>query len=230
MHLEKGSGKVTKKYTITLDGPAGAGKSTVAKELAKKLSYIYLDTGALYRAIAYKVIQESVSSENPDQFQTFCNQLRIRLVNVDGNMKVLVDDEDVTDKIRTEKVGILASRISAVRIVREILLPVQREAGRSGGIIAEGRDMGTVIFPDADFKFFLEADVEERVRRRYEELKMRGDPITYDEVKRDLILRDRQDRERQIAPLIPSDDAVVIDCTHMAVDEVVDHVMTRVRS
>jgi cytidylate kinase len=221
---------VKKKYIVTLDGPAGAGKSTVSKELSKKLSYIYLDTGALYRAVAYKIIQERVRAEVTDRFHEFCNNLQIRIQRVDGSMKVSVDGEDVTDKIRTEEIGILASRVSAIPVVRKILYPVQREAGREGGMIAEGRDMGTVIFPDADFKFFLEATVEERVNRRYKELVARGNHIGYEEVKRDLIQRDKQDTERELSPLVPSDDAVIIDCTEMTVSEVVERMMSIISS
>lgn len=219
-----------KKYIITLDGPAGAGKSTVAKELSKRLSYIYLDTGALYRAVAFKVIRDGISSDDTAQFSEFCNKVRIRLDNVDGNMRVLVDDKDITDKIRTEKIGIMASKISAIPIVREMLYPVQREAGKNGGIVAEGRDMGTVIFPHAEVKFFLDASVDERALRRYRELSAGGTRIAYEDVKRELIRRDKQDSERQIAPLIPSSEAVIIDCTNMTVMDVVDNIMSFIRS
>jgi cytidylate kinase len=218
------------KYILTLDGPAGVGKSTVSKELSKKLSYSCLDTGALYRAVAYKIIQERVPAEDTDHFHEFCNNLCIRIHRTDGSMRVSVDGEDVTDKIRTEEIGILASRVSAIPVVRKILCPVQRDAGRDGGIIAEGRDMGTVIFPDADFKFFLEATVEERVNRRYKELMERGNKTGYDEVKRDLIQRDKQDTEREISPMVPSEDAVIIDSTEMTVSEVVGSILTIISS
>jgi CMP/dCMP kinase len=220
---------VKKGYVITLDGPAGAGKSTVAKELARKLCYTYLDTGALYRALAYKMVQEGVSSEDTEKFNEFCHRTRIKLENTECKMRVFVDDEEVTDKIRTEKIGSIASRVSAIPIVREILFHVQRDAGKDGSIIAEGRDMGTVIFPDAEFKFFLEADVDERVRRRCRELLEKGDPTEYEQIEDDLINRDKQDRERKISPLIPSDNAVVIDSTHMTVSDVVGKIISIVR-
>jgi cytidylate kinase len=217
---------VMKRYVVTLDGPAGAGKSTVSKELSKALSYIYLDTGALYRAVAYQVIHEIVSVEESDILNEFCRNLRIRIQGVDSSMRVLVGEVDVTDKLRTEEVGILASSVSALPVVREVLYPVQREAGRNGGIVAEGRDMGTVVFPDADYKFFLDASVEERVNRRYKELSERGLHVSYDDVKRDLVKRDKQDTEREISPLMPSSDAIIIDCTKMTVADVVKQMLS----
>jgi cytidylate kinase len=215
---------------ITIDGPAGAGKSTVGKALSKHLSYIYLDTGALYRAIAYKIINEAISMDKTDQLAVLCGKIQIKLKNINGSMRVILEDEDVTDKIRTEIIGLLASKISAISFVRDTLFYVQRKAGEDGGIVAEGRDMGTVIFPDADVKFFLEAGVEERIHRRYKELSMSRNDTDYREVERDLIQRDKQDRERKIAPLIPSDDAVIIDCTNMSVVEVVEKMISLIKA
>ncbi|MEI8173240.1 MAG: (d)CMP kinase [Deltaproteobacteria bacterium] len=219
-----------KGFVITIDGPAGAGKSTVAKALSHHLSYIYLDTGALYRAVAYKMIQVGISKENREQIEDLCPHIKINLKNLGGMMMVMMDDEDVTDKLRTEDIGLIASRVSAIPLVREILLQVQREAGKNGGIIAEGRDTGTVIFPHADVKFFVDATVEQRVERRYKELLERGDRIDYQEIKRDLIRRDRQDRERNIAPLIPSADAVIIDTTRMSVTDVLETMILVIKS
>lgn len=219
-----------KGYVITIDGPAGAGKSTVAKALSKRLSYIYLDTGSLYRAVAYKMMQDNVSTDGKKQLEDICHLIRLNLNNVQGSTRVFVADEDVTDKIRTEDIGLLASKVSAIPLVREALFHVQREAGKEGSIIAEGRDMGTVIFPDADVKFFMEASVEERVYRRYKELAIRKVYIDYQVVERDLIQRDKQDRERQIAPLIPSEDAVIIDSTQMTVPEVVEVMMSVIKA
>ena len=215
---------------ITIDGPAGAGKSTVGKALSRKLSYIYLDTGSLYRAVAYKVMQERISPDDQVRLADLCGRIYIHLKNADGYMRVFVNDEDVTDKIRTEDIGLLASKVSAIPIVRDTLFLVQREAGKKGGIVAEGRDMGTVIFPEADVKFFLDAGVEERVNRRYKELIIRGDPINFLEMQRDLIQRDRQDREREVAPLVPSDDAVVIDSTNMTISGVIDQMISVIQS
>lgn len=207
---------------ITIDGPAGSGKSTISKLLAKKLSYLYLDTGALYRAMAYQVTKKGISITDQKGIAGLCGRTKIRLHLVDDVQRVLVDDEDVTDKIRTEPMSLLASTLSAMPVVRAALLSIQREFGNDGGVIAEGRDMGTVVFPEADFKFFLDADVEERIRRRYVELVMRGENVDGSSLKKDLLSRDRQDRERVIAPLKVPEGAIVIDSTQLNAEAVVN--------
>lgn len=206
---------------ITIDGPAGSGKSTVSRLLAKKLSYLYLDTGALYRAVAWQAIRNGISATDEEAVAELCRQTEIRFRRVDDVLKVFVDAEDVTEKIRTEPVGLLASTLSAMPVVRSSLLRIQRESGKNGGIVAEGRDMGTVVFPDADLKFFLDADVEERVRRRYMELVMRGEKVDYQSLKKDLLCRDRQDRERAVAPLKVPEGAIIVDSTRLSIDAVV---------
>jgi cytidylate kinase len=203
-----------KGLVITIDGP----------------SYIYLDTGALYRALAYQMLREEISPDDRDRLADLCRKTKIKLINVNSTMRVMLEGEDVTDMIRTEAIGLLASKISARSLVRETLFHVQRKAGENGGIVAEGRDMGTVIFPDADIKFFLEASVEERIQRRFKELTERNNDIDYLEVERDLIRRDRQDRERKVAPLIPSEDAVIIDSTNISVSEVVEKMISIIKS
>jgi len=218
-----------KGLVVTIDGPAGAGKSTVSKYLAKKLSYVYLDTGALYRAIAYKILKEGISPDNEKLLSDLCNRIKIYIKNVDGSLNVFIDSENMTNKIRNEEVGLLASKVSAMSIVRETLLSIQREAGEKGGIVAEGRDMGTVVFPDADCKFYLDAGAEERVRRRYNELITRGNRTDYQEIKRDLIVRDRQDQEREIAPLKVSQDAIIIDSTNITVSAVVEKMLSIIK-
>ena len=214
-----------KRLVITVDGPAGAGKSTVSKIIAMKLSYIYLDTGALYRAFACKMANERISADDEKQLSDLCAGIDISLKSVDGDIRIFVGDEDVTEKIRTQEIGMLASKVSAVPIVRKALLSIQRETGGDRGVVAEGRDMGTVVFPDADFKFFLVASVAERSRRRFTELVERGESADFEEVKRDLILRDRQDSERKTAPLKPSEDSIIIDSTDMSVIDVVEDMM-----
>jgi cytidylate kinase len=210
---------------ITIDGPAGAGKSTVSKALARKLSFVYLDTGALYRAVAYKVLNEDILPDDEKAISDLCGRMKIYLKNVDGNLNVVLDGENVTEKIRNEAVALLASKVSAIPVVRMALLSIQREVAEKGGIVAEGRDMGTVVFPGADCKFYLDANVDERVRRRYRELIDRGNRADYEETERDLHVRDRQDQEREIAPLMVSRDAIIVDSTNISVPEVVEKIM-----
>lgn len=214
-----------KQLVITVDGPAGVGKSTVSKELAKKISYVYLDTGALYRAIAYKVWKCGFPLNDDKKLSELCGDAKISLKLANGDMKIFVDKEDITEKIRTEEIGLLASRVSAVPEVRKALLPIQKDAGKKGGIVAEGRDMGTVVFPDADIKFFLSADVKERTKRRHNQLLEKGISSGYCDVKEGLEKRDCQDTERNISPLKPSGDSVIIDTTYMGIDDVVEEMM-----
>ncbi len=210
---------------ITIDGPAGSGKSTVSKALAAKLDYLYLDTGALYRALAYKALKTNMDMNHPGELAEFCATTEVTLKNVSGKMTVWVDGEDVGEKIRTEEVGLAASAISAFAVVREKLLTLQREAGAGGGIVAEGRDMGSVVFPRADFKFYLDADLEERIRRRHDELASKSGAAERSAVSRDMKTRDAQDTNRKIAPLAAAPDAVIIDSTSLTVSEVIRKIL-----
>ena len=214
-----------KKFIITIDGPAGAGKSTVSKTLAKKLNYIYLDTGALYRALAYKTLKLKISLDDVSAIANLCSSTTVLLKNIDGQMKVSVDGEDVEEKIRTEEVGLAASKISTFAVVRERLLNLQREAGAKGGIVAEGRDMGSVVFPHADYKFYLDAKLEERIKRRYEELLDKGASVEYKTIQKDMFARDKQDKQREIAPLKAPDTAIIIDSDNLSAAEVVDKII-----
>jgi CMP/dCMP kinase len=220
---------LTKKYVVTVDGPAGSGKSTVGRLLAKRLSYVYLDTGALYRAMALKVRMANVSPDSRDKIAILCRSTEIALRECDGTTRILLDGEDVTERIRTPEISMLASTISALPEVRASLLSVQRDSVRDGGVVAEGRDMGTVVFPGADVKFFLTASAGERGRRRWQELKDRGHEVSLEEVLMDVVQRDRQDSERELAPLRPSDDGVLIDSTGKNIDEVVEEMLGAVR-
>jgi cytidylate kinase len=210
---------------VTIDGPAGAGKSTVSRALAARLGYLYLDTGAIYRAVAYAVRRRGIQPEESEALGRLLNNVRIELKNGDNGLCVIIDDEDVTAHIRTEEISLLASKISAVPAVRQSLLHVQREAAAKGAVVAEGRDMGTVVFPRADFKFYLDASADERASRRYKELRERTDDADFDRVKKDLDTRDRQDSERETAPLRPPEDAVVIDSSSLTADEVVEAII-----
>ena len=214
-----------KKFIITIDGPAGAGKSTVSKTLAKKLDYIYLDTGALYRALAYKTLKLKISLDDVYALDKLCSNTTVVLKNIDGQMKVSVDGEDVEEKIRTEEVGLAASKISTFAVVRQRLLDLQREAGAAGGIVAEGRDMGSVVFPHADYKFYLDANLEERIKRRYKELLEKGNSVEYKSIQKDMFARDKQDKQREIAPLKAPDGAIIIDSDNLSAAEVVDKII-----
>lgn len=217
-----------RKMIITIDGPAGSGKSTVSKVLARKLGYVYLDTGALYRALAYKALKLRIALDDVVSLEGLCSGTKVVLKNIDGQVKVYVDGEDVGDKIRMEEVGLAASKISTFSIVRQSLLHLQREAGAQGGIVAEGRDMASVVFPQADYKFYLDAAVEERINRRLNELLGRGKHADYRTIEQDMLLRDKQDTQREIAPLKPTDDAVVIDSTDLSVTEVVEKIIQQI--
>jgi CMP/dCMP kinase len=214
---------------ITIDGPAGAGKSTVSKLVAARLQYIYLDTGALYRALAYKALVNKIDVNDLDELAKLCATTDVTLKNLDGKMTVYVDGEDIGDQIRTEEVGLAASTISAFPVVREKLLSLQREAGARGEIVAEGRDMGSVVFPDAEFKFFLDASIEERIRRRHAELIQKNGPDGLTAISRDMQTRDHQDSQRKIAPLTTAPDAIIIDSTHLDVSQVVEMILERIR-
>lgn len=216
---------MTKRFVVTVDGPAGSGKSTVSRLLARRLSYVYLDTGALYRAIALKVSAAGLASADRAGIAALCGETDISLAEREGTTRILLDGRDVTELIRTPAISMLASTVSAVPEVRQRLLAVQREAARSGGIVAEGRDMGTVVFPGADVKFFLTAGPGERGRRRWLELRERGHAVELEDVIRDVVLRDRQDSEREIAPLRPSQDGVLVDSTGKTVEEVVEEML-----
>ena len=214
---------------ITIDGPAGAGKSTISKLLAARLSFICLDTGALYRAVAYRLKDDGWNGET-ETIGDLSLALNVSLLRDEaGKVRVIAGGEDVSEKIRTEEIGLLASKISAIPRIREGLLGVQREFGAAGGIVAEGRDMGTVVFPDAEVKFFLDASPQERAKRRYSELLGKGEQANLSEIENDLQRRDRQDRERTIAPLVIPADAVVVDSSNRSIPQVVDFMISVVQ-
>ena len=206
---------------ITIDGPAGAGKSTLAKEIAKRFGYMHLDSGALYRAIGYGCKLAGVDLKNREAVLKVAENLKVELLP-DG--RVLLDGKDVTAKIRTPEGGLLASQVAQFPEVREIVVKLLRKMAKGKKIVIDGRDAGTYIFPNAELKIYLTASPEERARRRYEELKKKGYSVTYEEVLKEVIERDRQDENRPFAPLRVPDGAVVIDTTGKTLDEVLSEV------
>ena len=213
---------------IAIDGPAGVGKSTVAKLLAARLGYLYLDTGALYRAIAWKTLQSRIRPTDHDQVTALLPITLIHMQFRHGAMQVLVDGIDISGELRTPEVTAAASVVSAIPAVREWLLPIQRQIGQRGSVVAEGRDMGTKVFPEAPFKFFLEADADVRVARRHRELVAAGREGTVETTSRDLSDRDRRDRTRTVDPLVPAGDARLIDTSALSPDQVVEQMIAAV--
>ncbi len=205
---------------IAIDGPVGAGKSVAARELARELGYSYLNTGAMYRAVAVAAREAGVGPGDPNVEERLRSVLEALAIKFDGE-KISLDGRDVSAAIVEPEIGDLASRFSALRTVRARMRELQRAAGADGGVVMEGRDIGTAIFPDAEFKFFLEADVKVRAVRRYAELKKKGASTSEQEVLDQLIERDRRDSGRELAPLRRADDAVVIDSTKLSIKAVV---------
>jgi cytidylate kinase len=212
---------------ITIDGPAGAGKTTVSKALAEAVGYKYVDTGALYRAVALAARREGVASDDDDGLDRVCRGLSLTFERAPGGTRLLSNGEDVTGLIRTPEMSMLASAVSARAVVRAFLLSVQKTLGRNKEAVFEGRDMGTVVFPDAEVKFFLDASPRVRAQRRYREMAATTS-VTLDEVEQDIIRRDKNDSTRDIAPLKPAQDAVIIDSSDKSVDEVVEDMIVHV--
>ena len=210
-----------KKVIIAIDGPSGAGKSTVGKMLAKELGYLYIDTGAMYRAIGLKAVREGVELKEGEALRNLCERTEVRLVQDNNGFKVYLDNEDVSEAIRTPEMGMVASAVSAQPCVRERLLQLQRELGEGGGVVLEGRDIGTVVFPDAEVKFYLDAKVEERAKRRWLEFQAKGMETDLQKTIEDVAKRDYDDSHREIAPLKKAQDAVIVDSSGLGIDEVV---------
>jgi len=215
---------------IAIDGPSGAGKSTVAHLLAERLGYLQIDTGAMYRAVAWLIQQEGIDPDDPAAVERLCRDIDIRLERLNGRQRVLANGQDVTALIRTPEMSLLTSRISTLGPVREAMMQAQRRMGARGGVVLEGRDIGTVVFPDADVKFFLSATAEERGRRRYLELAAKGEPVTLADTIRAVADRDRQDSQRDLAPLRMAGDAIAVDSSGRTIDEVLDTMIAACRT
>lgn len=213
------------KKIIAVDGPAGAGKSTVSKICAARLNYTYIDTGAMYRAVALKCNAQCVMRNaqlNEELIVEVAKDIDIKL---DETGKVFLDDADVTKEIRTPEVSRGASDVAKFGFVRKKLTELQRDMAKRGKVIMDGRDIGTKVLPNADLKIFLTATVDERARRRFEELKAKNFPADFDQIKKDIALRDKQDSEREIAPLAQAEDAILLDTTNLSVEQVVEKIL-----
>ena len=210
---------------IAIDGPGGAGKSSLAKAVAKKLEIIYVDTGALYRTIGYYMLNHGISSTDAPAVAAALGNFTLELTYVNGEQVILLDGENVKDAIRTPEMSMAASNVSAIKEVREFLLNTQRDIAKQHSVIMDGRDIGTVILPDAEVKIFLTASPEARAKRRYEELKAKGKEVSYEQVYTEMVERDKNDSTRDIAPCVPADDAILLDNSGMTADQTTDAVI-----
>ena len=215
---------------VAIDGPSGAGKSTLAKRVAKELRFTYLDTGAIYRALALKILRRRVDLKDTAALSAIVQDSDIDLRGRDGQLQVILDGQDVSALIRTPEVSQMASKASAIPMVRHRLLHLQRELGRRGNVVAEGRDIGTVVFPDAQVKIYLDASIEERARRRFHELRAAGREASLAETISEMKERDKRDSERDIAPLRKAEDAFAVDSSGLTVDGVAEKVLQLVKS
>ena len=209
-------------YNVAIDGPAGAGKSTIAKLVAKEKGYIYVDTGAMYRGLAIHFLKKGIAAEDTDGIIRACKDAQVSIGYENGVQQVFLNGENITGMLRTEEVGNMASKTSSIPEVREKLLELQRGLAREKDVIMDGRDIGTHILPDADVKIYLTASVETRARRRYDELTEKGQTCDYGEIAADIAERDARDMNRATAPLRQAEDAILVDSSDMSIPEVVD--------
>lgn len=209
-------------FNIAIDGPAGAGKSTIARRTAQELSFIYVDTGALYRALAVFLVDEGVSPEDTEKVKEAVKSVKVSIAYENGEQQVLVNGKNVTDRLRAESVGNMASTISAIPAVRAALLDLQRDLAKAHDVLMDGRDIGTNVLPYAELKIYLTASVETRAERRYRDLQEKGVEKPLSEIKKEIEERDHRDMTRAIAPLKQAEDAVYLDTSHMNIDEVVE--------
>lgn len=216
-------------YNIAIDGPAGAGKSTIAKIVAKEKGYIYVDTGAMYRAIAYHLLQNHVDVEDVERICEEAQKADVSIRYIDGEQVVLLNGENVNAYLRQEEVGNMASASSVHAKVREKMTELQRKLAAEQDVVMDGRDIGTVVLPNADLKIFLTASVEERAKRRFDELKAKGENPDLSAIEKDIAERDHRDMTREVAPLKQAEDAVLVDTTSMTIQEVADKIMSYIK-
>ena len=214
-----------KKLSIAIDGPAAAGKSTIAKAIAKEYHYVYIDTGAMYRAVGYKMLREQIAMHDLPAIEAMLQHTEIDF----SNGKIYLDGEDISDRIRTEEISKQASDCSALGIVRAKLTEQQQKMGAKKSVIMDGRDIGTVVFPDAEFKFYITAAAEERAKRRFKELTEKGEDVTYEKVLADIKQRDHNDSTRAINPLRKAADAIELDTTEMGIQEVLEVIVKEMK-
>lgn len=215
---------------IAIDGPAGSGKSTIAKFIARKLNYRYIDTGAMYRAVAWRADKDGIDLVDENAVGQLARQLNIEFVTHPEGQQVLVNGENATGLLKNEIVGRGAAKVAAQKMVRETLVAKQQEIGQSGNVVMDGRDIGTQVFPNAELKFFLDADAEERGKRRYLELKAKNQDVDLENIISEIKQRDHEDRTRAISPLRPAEDAIEVDTTKFSIEEVIDQVMEQINS
>lgn len=216
--------------SIAIDGPAGAGKSTIAKLVAKEMNYIYVDTGALYRAIAYYLVTNSIDIEDGEALSRACAGISVEIKYEQDAQQVYLNDENVTPFLRTEETGNMASKSSAKEPVRAALLDLQRDMAKEYNVVMDGRDIGTNVLPNAEVKVYLTASSKERANRRYKELIEKGETADFDKIEADIIERDERDMNRAIAPLKQAEDAVLVDSSDMNIEEVVETILSVAKS
>lgn len=212
-------------FNVAIDGPAGAGKSTIAKLVAKELNFIYVDTGAMYRAIALYLLKKGISKEDESKIESVCSEIHIEIKHTDGVQQVWLNGEDVSSEIRREEVGNMASATSVYSCVREKLLSLQQDLASTHDVIMDGRDIGTCILPNAQAKIYLTASVATRAKRRFDELQEKGISCNLGEIKKDIEDRDYRDMHREISPLKQAEDAVLVDSSDMTIEEVVNRIV-----
>lgn len=217
------------KINIAIDGPAAAGKSTVARQVARQLGYVYVDTGAMYRAVTWKALQENVSADEPEALAQLASGLRIELLPGETAQQVMLNGVDITEPIRSIVVSQHVSAVSAVPEVRSLLVAKQKEMALAKGVVMDGRDIGTAVLPDAELKLFLTASVEQRAKRRHTELLDKGEQVTLEQLERDIARRDALDEQREVSPLRKADDAVLVDTTGLDIAEVTDLILKLAR-